>query len=354
MSASDSDDDPFGVAAFRRATVARIAAVRDSDRDPDPFGIEENRASNRSASQSIVDARRQLGATTDALRHAETSSMASSSYMAPQHVDTSSRPSYADVAPRCAGAPPKSSSPAAPPRQFDHTGFTRASPIDMPAASKSRILALRAEREERAERERATPYNVPQPSPTGELLFPCTRAPINDGHLYTASDYTVAIYVLSSDPFASNAFRFSNIGWDADFAHAFDAAASIINPGAAFKFGISVCASVRFHRRDYGYFRQGFERIVVLYCGSPNACSELERQLIGRYRAVSGCQNMAPGGEGRARPGTMECTYLVYNNALNGLSLEQFAARRAPERKTLSITVLRQAWAAYGRTGEPP
>ena len=149
-------------------------------------------------------------------------------------------------------------------------------------------------------------------------------------------------------------FRFSNIGWDADFAHAFDVAKSIIEPGAAYKFGIAVCASVRFHRTDYGYFNQGFERIVVLYVGSPNACGELETQLIAHYRGASGCQNMAPGGEGKARPGTAECAYLVCSPVLAGLSLEQFVARRARERTVVSSTLLRQAWAAYGRTGEPP
>ena len=88
---------------------------------------------------------------------------------------------------------------------------------------------------------------------------------------------------------------------------------------AGYKFGITHSINTRFYNNEYGYFLKGFEAIVALYQGTPAACQELERLLIGQYKPVSGCMNEAPGGE--RPPRDLAYTYVAIANsafALNG------------------------------------
>lgn len=68
-----------------------------------------------------------------------------------------------------------------------------------------------------------------------------------------------------------------------------------------FKIGITTDPEFRMHNSAFGYARVGVGEVYtdmwVLLKGAPGACVQLERSLISVFRNVSGCRNVAPGGE---------------------------------------------------------
>ena len=360
-------DDPFAVRAARRSTKSAGAAANDSsagaaahessDDDPVELGAFLAGSAARAATLRSDELRRRRGREpTERCTAAEPPRVESACKVArtrapvtPERTPAAFPSSASSVG---GGAGAGSDNLYNP---WVHDG--RYTGAEMPADSRG---AINVERVARSERKRTldaqhdAPHDAPPPAASSADVFPLTQALVDDGHSYTNHDYAVQYALIDEDPFLCCKYFFPNMGWRAAFADAHATVRSLVPPGYAYKFGIATCPSVRFHRRDYGYSRLGYDGGVVLFVGSPNACAELETSLIKEWRSKLGCQNVARGGEGKMRPGICSCTYMVYADLSTGLSLEQNAARQNPARRKQSLEQLEAAWRAHGLEGELP
>lgn len=100
-----------------------------------------------------------------------------------------------------------------------------------------------------------------------------------------------------------------------------------------FKLGITANVVHRFHNFSWGYWREGYEAMVVLCATTPRWAAALERHLIARYGGISGCRNTAPGGESTPRAGPV----YVYIVSVAPDNLQEFWLRRARKRSRLDI-----------------
>ena len=65
-----------------------------------------------------------------------------------------------------------------------------------------------------------------------------------------------------------------------------------------FKIGVAASPKLRFFGQGSGYIHQGYRFMIILAYGNGYAMGMLETHLIQRYKQVSGCMNIAKGGEG--------------------------------------------------------
>ena len=93
-----------------------------------------------------------------------------------------------------------------------------------------------------------------------------------------------------------------------------------------FKVGIAYDPVHRWGNADFGYVtEQVWMFMDVLYCGPVGDCRSLEIDLIARLRAIAGCYNEKPGGEGISEKGSgvpAKCyCYCVFAPAGSGLGV---------------------------------
>ena len=90
----------------------------------------------------------------------------------------------------------------------------------------------------------------------------------------------------------------------------------------AFKIGIAYDPQVRWEMYDH---EEMWLFMDVMHEGNPEECRCLEKELISKLGKISGCYNVAPGGEG-IRAGSTEgkCScYAVYATAGHGIGMHQ-------------------------------
>jgi hypothetical protein len=97
-----------------------------------------------------------------------------------------------------------------------------------------------------------------------------------------------------------------------------------------FKVGIAAEPTKRYHEPDFGYAKEGIWRFMDVVVSAPaNFCRHLEIELISAFRAVPGCYNEKPGGEGVSKDRVHLCfVYLVVADAGHGHALHISCKRR--------------------------
>ena len=241
----------------------------------------------------------------------------------------------------------------------------------MPSASASAIQAAREVRErrtrERTEQVAAAYARVKRQADerarvTNQELFPLTGLPVVDGKTYTGHDYQLQLDIAARDEFLT-VLEMPPLyePYSARFAMA-DASVrqqlKSLGEGRPFKFGITRGPAVRFHNRPgsgigprggfKGYFEEGYDGMVVLFCGPPNHCAELEKRLIATYKPTRACQNSADGGEGKAADGVPSFLYMSWAKLGQFADLETKARFRNSAMISRSRNCLCQAHDAQG------
>jgi hypothetical protein len=177
--------------------------------------------------------------------------------------------------------------------------------------------------------------------------FDARRPLVADGFSYPLTKFEGELALVDDDPFLDALTSATSLEVDVAFPGVHAAVATLMSTFGlvhAFKFGITRGPSLRFHRRDYGYFTQGYDRMLVIHAGPPQHCGEVERQLIARHRSIIGCQNFAPGGESLPPAGVATFVYVVVANLVDGRGLAQRAAQRDAESTARSRDRLRIAY----------
>ena len=91
---------------------------------------------------------------------------------------------------------------------------------------------------------------------------------------------------------------------------------------AAFKLGIAMSPMERFRGHHWSYaISEGFTEMVLLMASTATECRILERMLIATFRALPGCHNEAPGGEGMRDSESLCFAYCVFADAGTGRPL---------------------------------
>jgi hypothetical protein len=164
--------------------------------------------------------------------------------------------------------------------------------------------------------------------------FDARRPLVADGFSYPLTKFERELALVDDDPFLDTLTSATALEVDVAFPGVHAAVATLMLTCGrvhAFKFGITRGPSLRFHRRDYGYFTQGYDRMIVIHAGPPQHCGEVERQLIARHRSIIGCRNFSPGGESLPPAGVATFVYVVLANLVDGRGLAQRAAQRDAE-----------------------
>jgi hypothetical protein len=97
-----------------------------------------------------------------------------------------------------------------------------------------------------------------------------------------------------------------------------------------FKIGIAADPASRYRNPAFGYMREGIWRFMdVLLAGPAFQCRAWEISLIRALKAVPGCYNEKPGGEGVAPTRDHRCyVYAVVADAGGGLGLQASVSKR--------------------------
>jgi len=174
--------------------------------------------------------------------------------------------------------------------------------------------------------------------------FPLSGLPVDDGCKYVGADFQPQLDLAERDEFLEvmgmpplfdePRARFAMA--EASARHQL----TLLGGGQPFKFGITRGPSARFHNREgsgigprggyKGYFEEGYDGMVVIFCGPPNHCAELERRLIATHRPNRACQNSADGGEGKAPSGVASFVYMSWAKLGNFADLETKRKLRPP------------------------
>ena len=97
-----------------------------------------------------------------------------------------------------------------------------------------------------------------------------------------------------------------------------------------FNIGIAAELTKRYHEPHFGYAKEGIWRFMdVVVHGPAIFCRHLEIELISAFKAIPGCYNEKPGGEGVSKDRTHPCfVYLVVADAGHGHALHVSCKRR--------------------------
>lgn len=82
--------------------------------------------------------------------------------------------------------------------------------------------------------------------------------------------------------------------------HCENLVSSVIEGGlTVFKIGVACDPNHRWLNKDFGYMWDAdFKHMLLMHQDETRACGFLESALIGKFGQISGCRNVAPGGEG--------------------------------------------------------
>jgi len=243
----------------------------------------------------------------------------------------------------------------------------RSAPYVPSAASSFALQQARELREERAVQNAQLACSKPRQERYREEderqkrateCFPLSGFAVNDGYVYGGTNFQLQLDIASRDRFLE-VLELPPLyeSYQVRFAMAETSVSQLlarISDGRPFKLGITRGPSARFHNVEggrgvgprggfKGYCDEGYDRMAVVFCGSPNACAELERRLIAVHRPNRCCQNTADGGEGKAAAGVPSFLYIVWADLGNFADLETKARFRSSSLKSENILLLCQA-----------
>lgn len=82
--------------------------------------------------------------------------------------------------------------------------------------------------------------------------------------------------------------------------HAASVINATVNSLTRFKIGITASPIHRWENTAYGYGKEKYDKMIILHVASqPDSSCMLEASLIKEFGKMRGCQNIAPGGEGK-------------------------------------------------------
>jgi hypothetical protein len=346
---SDESDDPFGLRSCRRARACDAAAVTShaDSSDDDPIGlVASRRASLRDAARirhgaCIDNVQLEAALRVPSVPTTNTASGSASS-TPPRDAVPVQTAHVVRVTPSVVTATP---SRVCPPSTVHAKGDARSMPYPMPSGSHTAIVAARADRERheqvlldearaRGARRRlnGTRSGVTPTAPAGELM-PLTGKPVADpnGLTYPPWVFQSQLDLACRDPFLDVALTPPSQTLPDACVAVHDRVRDWIAAqpfDLIFTIGITRGPTMRFHRRDYGYWVKGYDRMYVLYCGPPHWVGELERSLITYWKDRRGCQNSNPGGENCPPSGVGGWLYVAYTTLDSDRDLNVRMARR--------------------------